>query len=104
MSKGRRVSPGGTRSPAASLKQPRINLLQAAADIVSALPDAVVVTGLDRRVLAVNQAAADLFGWQAADLVGQAISDQVAAVERAHVAEQEDRSLPANRSATKPRS
>ena len=91
MSKGRRVSPGGTRSPAASLKQPRINLLQAAADIVSALPDAVVVTGLDRRVLAVNQAAADLFGWQAADLVGQAISDQVAAVERAHVAEQEDR-------------
>jgi two-component system NtrC family sensor kinase len=91
VSKGRRVSPGGTRSPAASLKQPRINLLQAAADIVSALPDAVVVTGLDRRVLAVNQAAADLFGWQAADLVGQAISDQVAAVERAHVAEQEDR-------------
>ena len=91
MSKGRRVSPGGTRSPAASLKRPRIDLLQAAADIVSALPDAVVVTGLDRRVLAVNQAAADLFGWQAADLVGQPISDQVAAVERAHVAEQEDR-------------
>jgi two-component system NtrC family sensor kinase len=53
----------------------------------------VVVTGLDRRVLAVNQAAADLLGWQAGDLVGQAIADQVAAVERAHVAAQEDRVL-----------
>jgi two-component system NtrC family sensor kinase len=53
----------------------------------------VVVTGLDRRVLAVNQAAADLLGWQAGELVGQAIADQVAAVERAHVAAQEDRVL-----------
>ena len=91
MSKGRRVSPGGTRSPAASLKRPRIDLLQAAADIVTALPDAVVVTGLDRRVLAVNQAAANLFGWQAKDLVGQPIADQVAQGERVHVAEQEDK-------------
>ena len=91
MSKGRRVSPGGTRSPAASLKRPRIDLLQAAADIVTALPDAVVVTGLDRRVLAVNQAAADLFGWQAKELVGQPIADQVAPGERVHVAEQEDK-------------
>jgi two-component system NtrC family sensor kinase len=66
-------------------------LLQAAADIVTALPDAVVVTGLDRRVLVVNQAAADLFGWQAAEFAGQPIADQVAALERAHVAEQEDR-------------
>jgi len=91
VSKGRRVSPGGTRSPAASLKRPRIDLLQAAADIVTALPDAVVVTGLDRRVLAVNQAAADLFGWQAKELVGQPIADQVAPGERVHVAEQEDK-------------
>jgi two-component system NtrC family sensor kinase len=58
---------------------------------VAALPDAVVVTGLDRRVLAVNQAAADLFGWQAKDLVGQPIADQVAQGERVHVAEQEDK-------------
>ena len=64
-------------------------MMQAAADIVTALPDAVVVTGVDRRVLAVNQAAADLLGWQVGDLVGQPISDQVAASERAHVAEQE---------------
>ena len=89
MSKSRRVSPGGTRPPAAPLKRPRIDLLQAAADIVTALPDAVVVTGVDRRVLAVNQAAADLFGWEVADLVGQPIADQVSAVERAHVADQE---------------
>jgi two-component system NtrC family sensor kinase len=65
--------------------------LQAAADIVTALPDAVIVTGLDRRVLAVNQAAADLLGWQVTDLVGQLTADHVAAVERQHVAEQEDR-------------
>ncbi len=90
MSKGRRVSPAGTRSPAASPKRPRLDLLQAAADIVTALPDAVVVTGVDRRVLAVNQAAADLFGWPVGDLVGQPIADQVAAGERAHVAQQED--------------
>ena len=85
MSKARRVSPGGT------LKRPRLDLLQAAADIVSALPDAVVVTGLDRRVLAVNQAAADLLGSQVTDLVGQLTADHVASVERPHVAEQEDR-------------
>ncbi len=92
MTKGRRVSPGpGTRPPTAALKRPRIDLLQAAADIVTALPDAVVVTGLDRRILAVNQAAADLFGWPSADLVGQPIADQVHIGERAHVAAQEDK-------------
>jgi len=64
-------------------------MLQAAADIVTALPDAVVVTGLDRRVLAVNQAGADLLGWQVTELVGQPIADQVAASEREHVAAQE---------------
>jgi len=64
-------------------------MLQAAADIVTALPDAVIVTGLDRRILAVNQAGADLLGWQVAELVGQPIADQVAASEREHVAAQE---------------
>ncbi len=93
MSKGRRVSPEGgeTRSPSAPLKRPRLDLLQAAADIVSALPDAVVVTGLDRRVLAVNRAAADLLGSQVSELVGQLTADHVASAERPHVAEQEDR-------------
>jgi two-component system NtrC family sensor kinase len=92
VTKGRRVSPGpGTRSPTAAPKRPRIDFLQAAADIVTALPDAVVVTGLDRRILTVNQSAADLFGWEMGDLVGQPIADQVAPAERAHVAEQEDK-------------
>ena len=86
------MTKGRTRPPiTAAAKRPRIDLLQAAADIVTALPDAVVVTGLDRRVLAVNQAAADLFGWPLADLVGQPIADQVQMAERAHVAEQEDK-------------
>ena len=85
------MTKGRTRPPPAALKRPHIDFLQAAADIVTALPDAVVVTGLDRRVLAVNQAAADLFGWQMADLVGQPIADQVVPGERAHVAEQEDK-------------
>jgi two-component system, NtrC family, sensor kinase len=91
VSKGRRASPGAGGTPTAAPKRPRIDLLQAAADIVAALPDAVVVTGLDRRVLAVNQAAAALFGWQAKDLAGQPIADQVALSERVHVAEQEDK-------------
>ena len=92
MSKRGRVSPGrGTRPPTAAPKRPRLDLLQAAADIVTALPDAVIVTGLDRRVLALNQAAADLLGWQLAELVGQPIADQVAVAERSNVAAQEDR-------------
>jgi two-component system NtrC family sensor kinase len=91
VSKTRRASPGrGTRPPASSGKRPRLDLLQAAADIVAALPDAVIVTGLDRRVLAVNQAGADLLGRQVAQLVGQPIDEQVAPAERAHVATRED--------------
>ena len=67
--------------------------MQAAADVVAALPDAVVITGIDRRVLAVNDAAADLLGWQAGEVAGKAIADVVAASERAHVASREDRVL-----------
>ncbi len=86
MTKARRVSP-------APPKRPRLDLLQAAADIVAALPDAVVVTGMDRRVLAANDAGADLLGWSTSDLVGQAIADQVSPNERLHVASREDKVL-----------
>ena len=94
MSKSRRVSPArDTRPTTAAAKRPPLDLLQAATDIVAALPDAVVVTGMDRRVLAANAAGADLLGWELADVVGQAIADAVAPYERAHVASREDRVL-----------
>jgi two-component system NtrC family sensor kinase len=60
---------------------------------VAALPDAVVITGADRRVLAANQAGAEMLGWQLSDVVGQAIADNVSPGERAHVASREDRVL-----------
>ena len=94
MSKSRRVPPArGTRPTTAAAKRPPLDLLQAATDIVAALPDAVVVTGMDRRVLAANDAGADLLGWEVSDIVGQAIADAVSPSERAHVASREDRVL-----------
>jgi len=94
VSKSRRVSPArGTRPTTAAAKRPPLDLLQAATDIVAALPDAVVVTGMDRRVLAANDAGTDLLGWEVSDIVGQAIADAVSPSERAHVASREDRVL-----------
>jgi len=94
VSKVRRISPTrATRGSTAAGKVPRLDLLQAATDIVAALPDAVVITGTDRRVLAANQAGADMLGWQIADVVGQAIADNVSPGERSHVASREDRAL-----------
>jgi two-component system NtrC family sensor kinase len=94
VSKVRRISPTrGTRGSTAAAKGPRLDLLQAATDIVAALPDAVVITGTDRRVLAANQAGADMLGWQIGDVVGQAIADNVSPGERSHVASREDRVL-----------
>jgi two-component system, NtrC family, sensor kinase len=68
-------------------------LLQAATDIVAALPDAVVVTGVDRRVLAVNEAGAALLGWELDNVVGEAIAEVVTPGEGAHVAAREDKVL-----------
>ena len=94
MSKARRVSPTrGPRASTAAAKSPLVDLLQAAADIVAALPDAVVVTGTDRRVLAANQAGAEMLGWPVGEIVGQAIADNLAPGERSHVASREDRVL-----------
>ena len=94
MSKARRVPPTrGTGASTTAGKSPLVDLLRTAADIVAALPDAVVVTGTDRRVLAANQAGADMLGWQAGDIVGQAIADSLSPNERSHVAAREDRVL-----------
>ena len=94
MSKARRISPTrGNRASAAAGKSPPLDFLQAAADIVTALPDAVVITGADRRVLAANEAGAELLGWHLSDVVGQAIADNLSPGERAHVASREDRVL-----------
>lgn len=94
MSKVRRASPSrGTRESTATAKRPRLDLLQAAADIVAALPDAVVVTGTDRRVLAANDMGAALLGWSPGEVVGQLIADALHPAERAHVASREDKVL-----------
>ena len=94
MSKARRPSPTrGTRESTATTKEPRLDLLRAAADIVAALPDAVVVTATDRRVLATNEAGAALLGWDANDVAGQLIADAVSPAEHAHVASREDKVL-----------
>jgi two-component system, NtrC family, sensor kinase len=95
VSKARRISPtrGTGATTATTGKGPRLDLLQAAADIVTALPDAVVVTGIDRRVLAANEAGAKLLGWAIGDVVGQPIAEAVSAGERAHVASREGKVL-----------
>jgi two-component system NtrC family sensor kinase len=81
------------RPTTAAPKRPRLDLLQAAADVVAALPDAVVVTGTDRRILAANEAGAVLLGWSSSEIVGQAIAEQVAPNEQSHVASREDKVL-----------
>lgn len=94
MSKARRISPTrGTRESTPTGKGPPLDLLQAATHIVAALPDAVVVTGTDRRVLAANEAGAALLGWKVSEVAGQAIADAVSPGERAHVAAMEDKVL-----------
>src|SRR5436309_5275100 len=87
VSKARRISPTrGTGASTAAGKSPPLDFLQAAADIVAALPDAVVVTGANRRVLAANEAGAELLGWHVGEVVGQAIADNLSPSERSHVA------------------
>ena len=98
MSKGRRVSPTrGMRPPPASpndtAKRRVFDPLRVASEIVAALADAVVVTGVDRQVLTANRAAAELFGRPLEDLPGTPIDDLVAIAERQHVAERERRAV-----------
>ncbi len=93
MSKGRRATPArGLRSPVPSSKitaNRPLDSQRIAAEIVAALADAVIVTGLDRRAVTANRAAADLFGRPLEDLPGTPIDDLVAPSERALVEEHE---------------
>src|SRR5439155_1199667 len=93
MSKGRRATPArGLRSPVPSPKTaPKrpLDSQRVAAEIVAAIADAVIVTGLDRRALTANRAAAELFGRPLEDLPGTPIDDRVPPGERASVAEHE---------------
>src|SRR6058998_1759449 len=98
MSKSRRAS--RTRAlrsdPAAPKAGPELaslDLLRVAADLVTALADAVVVTSRDRCVLTANRAAAELFGRPLDELPGTPIDDLVASSERQDVAERERRAL-----------
>ncbi|HMC18605.1 MAG TPA: PAS domain S-box protein, partial [Gemmatimonadales bacterium] len=75
--------------PNAALRRRAFDPLRVAAEIVAALADAVVVTGVDRQVLSANRAAAELFGRPLDDLPGTPIDDLVAPAERQHVAERE---------------
>jgi two-component system NtrC family sensor kinase len=95
MSKNRRAPPVRRMPPPAAAKaaskRPAPDPLQVAAEIVASLADPVVVTGLDRRVLSANRAAAQLFGRPLDDIPGTPIDDIVAPAERQHVAEREHR-------------
>src|ERR1700675_4004070 len=92
MSKRQRTSPSrGVRKSATHATSTGFDPLSTAREIVAALADAIVVTGVDRRVATVNRAAAELFGRPLEDLPGTAVDDLLAPVERQHVAEREQR-------------
>jgi two-component system NtrC family sensor kinase len=92
MSKRQRTSPArALRRSAAPAKSETFDPLASAREIVAALADAIVVTGVDRRVATVNRAAAELFGRPLEDLPGTAVDDLIAPGERQHVAEREQR-------------
>ena len=71
--------------------RPWLDLVQAAADIIAALPDAVIVTGLDRRLMAANQPAADLLGRPLEELAGLPVAELLGITEQTHVQAHEDR-------------
>src|SRR5438270_1538150 len=97
MSKGRRATPArGLRSPVPSPKTAPTRPLDSqriAVEIVAAIAEAVIVTGLDRRARTANRAAAELFGRPLEDLPGTPIDDLVTSEERQHVAEREHRAF-----------
>lgn len=88
----RRPAPGG-RFTLLAPRDAAADPLRVVAELVAALPDAVVVTALDRGVLVANRAAAQLFGWGLDDLLRASLDDLVAPGQRVHVAERERRAL-----------
>src|SRR5256886_11679955 len=98
MTKGRRATPArGLRSPVPSSKTAPNRPLDSqriAAEIVAALADAVIVTGLDRRAVTANRAAADLFGRPLEDPPRTPLDDLVGPTERAPLAEHEALGFP----------
>jgi two-component system NtrC family sensor kinase len=83
--------PRSGREPAATSKRRGFDPVAISREIVAALADAVVVTDLDRHIVTVNRAAAELFGRPLEDLPGMALDDLVAVTERPVVIERERR-------------
>src|SRR5580658_8468996 len=87
--------PASGRSIGASIRATpgSLDLLTVAREIVAALPDAVVVTAVDRHLLTANRAAAELFGRPLEDLRGTPVDDLVVAAERGRVVDAERRAF-----------
>jgi len=86
-SPGTRVAAGGEGGG------PPLDLVRVAAELVANLPDAVVVTGLDRHILTANQAAAELLGRALDELPHLTMDEIIAPAERQHVASREQQAF-----------
>lgn len=94
MTRVRRPSaPRGEAPTAVSPPSHAADSARVATQIVATLADAIIVTGLDRRVLSGNPAAAALLGRPLEDLSGTAIEELIAPAEREHVADRERRAV-----------
>src|SRR5581483_7575203 len=99
MSKRQRTAPArDSRAGTASRKRPSggggaagFDPAAIAREIVAALADAVVVTGLDNRIITANRAAAELCGRPLEDLPGTVVDELLPIGERLQVAERERR-------------
>lgn len=86
-------SPRGRPVSARALSTRAADPLRVAAEFVAALPHPVVVAALDRRVLAANRAAAQLFGCELDELLCTSLDELVVPRERRQVAAQDRRAL-----------
>jgi len=98
MTKGRRVSPtrgiaAPATSPNATLKRRAFDPARVAAEIVAALADAVVVTGIEPQRAHRQPRGGRPVRPALDDLPGTPIDDLVAIAERPHVAEREHRAV-----------